>query len=232
MITQISSQPSVFIKRRMEWIRLFSGGEGARILFNRKVDGSAMTKIRAFGGQQPRIASDAWIDETAVVIGAVSLESGASIWPLCVVRGDIHRIEIGAGTNIQDGSVLHVSRDSRFMPGGAPLMIHERVTVGHQVVLHGCEIQDHCLVGVGARVLDRAILQPRTLLGAGSLVAPGQVLEGGYLWLGTPARRVRPLTDQELEYLDDVAENYVRLAARHRAEQGAHDQPPPPAVGR
>lgn len=176
-----------------------------------------MPKVRAFEGKQPKIAADAWIDETAVVIGEVSLGGGASIWPMCVVRGDIHRIEIGGETNIQDGSVLHVSHDSRFMPGGAPLIIHECVTVGHQVMLHGCEIQDHCLIGIGARVLDRAVLRPRTLLGAGALVAPGQVLEGGYLWLGTPARRVRPLTDQELEYLEYAAANYVQLAARHRA---------------
>lgn len=179
-----------------------------------------MAVIRAFEEKQPRIAADAWVDDTAVVIGDVSLGSGSSIWPLCVVRGDIHLIEIGTATNIQDGCVLHVSHDSRFMPGGAPVIIHECVTVGHQVVLHGCEIQDHCLVGIGSRVLDRAVLKPRTLLGAGSLVTPGQVLEGGFLWLGVPARRVRVLTDQELEYFDYSAMNYVQLAARHRASGG------------
>ncbi len=188
------------------------------------LNNARMTSVRAFEGKHPRIAADAWIDETAVVIGEVSLEAGASIWPMCVVRGDIHRIEIGAETNIQDGSVLHVSHDSRFMPGGAPLIVHEQVTIGHQVVLHGCEIQDHCLVGIGARVLDRAVLRPRTLLGAGSLVTPGQMLEGGYLWLGSPARRVRPLTDQELEYLDYSAANYVQLAARHRAARAGHPE--------
>ncbi|MFD2110832.1 gamma carbonic anhydrase family protein [Thiorhodococcus fuscus] len=172
--------------------------------------------IRPFESRSPRIAEDAWVDDTAVVIGDVTLAAESSIWPLCVVRGDIHRIEIGARTNIQDGSVLHVSHESRFMPGGAPLIVHDGVTVGHQVVLHGCEIQDHCLVGIGARVLDRAVLKPRTMLGAGSLVTPGQVLDGGFLWLGAPARRVRALTDRELEYLDYVADNYVRLIARHR----------------
>jgi carbonic anhydrase/acetyltransferase-like protein (isoleucine patch superfamily) len=174
-----------------------------------------MTNVRVFEDNRPQIAADAWIDPTAVVIGDVAVGARSSIWPMCVVRGDIHRIEIGAETNIQDGSVLHVSHDSRFMPGGAPLIIHDRVTIGHQVVLHGCEIQELCLVGIGARVLDRAILKPRTLLGAGSLVTPGQTLEGGYLWHGAPARRIRPLTDLELEYLDYVAGNYVRLAIRH-----------------
>ncbi|NEX23267.1 gamma carbonic anhydrase family protein [Thiorhodococcus mannitoliphagus] len=178
-----------------------------------------MAKLEAFDGKVPQIAADAWAHQTAVVIGDVTLGARSSVWPMCVLRGDIHRIEIGAETNIQDGSILHVSHDSRFMPGGAPLIIHDAVTVGHQVVLHGCEIQDHCLVGIGARVLDRAVLKPRTMLGAGALVTPGQVLEGGYLWLGAPARRARPLTDTEQEYLDYVAANYVRLSAGYRAER-------------
>ncbi|EGV16598.1 gamma carbonic anhydrase family protein [Thiocapsa marina] len=177
-----------------------------------------MTHIRSFEGRCPKIDPSAWVDETAVVIGEVTLGAEASVWPGCVIRGDIHRIEIGARTNIQDGSVLHVSHESRFMPGGAPVVVHEDVTVGHQVVLHGCEIRHHCLIGIGARVLDRALLEPFTLLGAGSLVTPGQVLEGGYLWLGAPARRVRALTDREREYLVYVAQNYVRLADRYRAE--------------
>ncbi|MFZ0789837.1 MAG: gamma carbonic anhydrase family protein [Chromatiaceae bacterium] len=175
-----------------------------------------MPNIRSFEDKSPRIAEGAWVDETAVVIGDVSLGPGASIWPQCVVRGDIHRIEIGAETNIQDGCVLHVSHDSRFMPGGAPLILHERITVGHQVVLHGCEIGELCLIGIGARVLDRVVIQPRTMLGAGALVPPGRVLEGGYLYLGTPAQRSRALSDRELEYLEYVAANYVRLAERHR----------------
>jgi carbonic anhydrase/acetyltransferase-like protein (isoleucine patch superfamily) len=179
-----------------------------------------MDQIRAFETLHPQIDPTAWVDPTAVVIGDVTLGPGASVWPLCVVRGDIHRISIGAGTNIQDGSILHVSHDSRFMPGGAPLIVHERVTVGHQVVLHGCEIGELCLIGIGARVLDRAVIEPRTLLGAGSLVTPGQVLAGGGLWIGTPARRVRDLTGRELEYLEYVADNYVRLAGRHRAGIG------------
>ena len=171
-----------------------------------------MPNVRPFRGIHPQIAGDAWIDESAIVIGEVAVGSGSSVWPLCVVRGDIHRIQIGEETNIQDGTVIHVSHDSRFMPGGAPAIIHNRVTVGHQVVLHGCEIRDHCLIGIGARVLDRAVLEPNTMLGAGSLVPPGKVLESGYLWVGTPIRRVRPLKDRELEYLDYVAVNYSKLA--------------------
>ncbi|MEA3277343.1 MAG: gamma carbonic anhydrase family protein [Pseudomonadota bacterium] len=175
-----------------------------------------MSNIRTFQGRHPRIAATAWVDESAVIVGDVEIGPRSSVWPMCVLRGDIHHIRIGTETNIQDGSILHVSHDSRFLPGGAPLVIHDRVTVGHQAVLHGCEIQDRCLVGIGARVLDRAVLESRTMLGAGSLVPPGRVLEGGYLWLGVPARRVRPLTDEELEYLDYSAEHYVRLADGHR----------------
>lgn len=175
-----------------------------------------MPNIRPFAGISPRIHPSAWVDETALVIGDVTLGPGASVWPLCAIRGDIHRIEIGAGTNIQDGSILHVSHDSRFMPGGAPLIVHERVTVGHQAVLHGCEIGDRCLIGIGARILDRVVIEPHALVGAGALVPPGRVLSGGYLWVGSPVRRARPLTDRELEYLEYSAANYVQLAQRHR----------------
>lgn len=177
-----------------------------------------MSNVRSFRGQLPQIAADAWIDESAIVIGNVAVGPRASIWPQCVIRGDIHRIEIGAATNIQDGTILHVSHDSRFLPGGAPVIIHEQVTVGHQAVLHGCEIKNHCLIGIGARVLDRAVLEPRTMVGASSLVPPGKTLESGYLWVGTPVKRIRPLKEQEIEYLDYVAEHYTRLADHHRAD--------------
>jgi len=175
-----------------------------------------MPNVRPFRGHQPQIAADAWVDESAIVIGEVTIGPRSSIWPLCVIRGDIHRIEIGADTNIQDGTILHVSHDSRFLPGGAPVIIGNGVTVGHQAMLHGCEIRDYCLVGIGSRVMDRAVLEPRTMVGAGSLVPPGKVLEGGYLWVGTPVERTRPLKDRELEYLEYVAANYVRLAEEHR----------------
>jgi carbonic anhydrase/acetyltransferase-like protein (isoleucine patch superfamily) len=175
-----------------------------------------MSRIRSFEGRTPGIAADAWIDETALVIGDVTLGPGVSVWPFCVLRADVHRIEVGAGTNIQDGCILHVSHDSRFHPGGAGLSIGPRVTVGHQAVLHGCTIGELCLIGIGARVLDRAVLEPHTILGAGALVPPGRVLDGGHLWVGSPARRARALTDEELEYLDYSAEHYLRLTARHR----------------
>ncbi|HHH38036.1 MAG TPA: gamma carbonic anhydrase family protein [Sedimenticola sp.] len=175
-----------------------------------------MPDIRSFRGQQPHIAADAWVDPRAVVIGDVEIGPGASIWPLAVLRGDIHAIRVGARTNIQDGSVLHVTHDSRFNPGGYPLRVGEDVTVGHNVTLHGCEIGHHCLIGMGSVVMDGAILAPRIILAAGSLVPGGKRLSGGALWRGRPARRVRELTERELAFLDYSAENYVRLAEEYR----------------
>ncbi|RNE91714.1 gamma carbonic anhydrase family protein [Marichromatium sp. AB31] len=176
-----------------------------------------MCPIRVFEGRGPEIDPGAWVDPSAVLIGAVRLAAAASVWPGCVVRGDVERIEIGAASNIQDGCVLHVSHDGPFRPGGAPLLIGERVTVGHQALLHGCEIRERCLIGSGARVLDGALIHPYTLLGAGALVTPGQELAGGQLWLGAPARPVRPLSERERAQIDYSAEHYVALAARHRA---------------
>lgn len=174
--------------------------------------------IRSFETRTPRIAASAYIDLTAVVIGDVEVGADASLWPNVVVRGDIHCIKIGDNTNIQDGSVLHVSHDSEFAPGGFSLLVGRGVTVGHMVILHGCTIEDNCLIGMGSVVMDGARIQAGTMLGAGSLVSPGMILEAGYLWLGRPARRVRVLTPDERRYLAYSAEHYVRLKNRHRPD--------------
>ena len=174
-----------------------------------------MVHIRAFEAKQPRIDPSAWIDPAAVVIGDVEIGAGSSIWPMSVIRGDIQAIRIGRDTNIQDGSVLHVTHDSSYSPGGRPLIVGDGVTVGHKVILHACTVGDHCLVGMGSIVLDGAVLEPRVMLGAGSLVSSGKRVEGGYLWLGSPARRIRPLSERELAYLEYAAQHYVRLAQRH-----------------
>ncbi len=177
-----------------------------------------MVDIRAFQGMTPRIAEDVWVDPTAVVIGDVEIGSGSSIWPLVVVRGDIHHIRIGKNTNIQDGSVVHVTHDSRFNPGGYPTIIGDNITVGHKVMLHGCTIGDNCLIGMSSTVMDGAIIEPRVVLGAGSLVPGGKVLEGGYLWVGSPVRRARELNEKEQEFLDYSAQNYARLAKKYLEE--------------
>jgi len=170
---------------------------------------------RSFEGRMPSLGKGAYVDETALVIGDVVIGDDASVWPGAVVRGDIHFIRIGARTNIQDGSVLHVTHDSPFSRGGHPLVVGDRVTVGHGVILHGCIVGDLCLVGMGSVVMDGVQVGAGTILGAGSLVPPGKTLEGGYLWVGRPARRVRPLADAERSYLAYAAEHYVRLKDRY-----------------
>jgi carbonic anhydrase/acetyltransferase-like protein (isoleucine patch superfamily) len=173
--------------------------------------------LRSFQGTSPRIAATAYVDASAVVIGDVTVGEDASLWPMVVARGDVNSIEIGARTNIQDGTVLHVSHDSEFAPGGFGLHIGADITVGHHAILHGCLIEDACLVGMAATVMDGAILRSGVLLAAGSLVPPGQELEGGYLWVGSPARRMRPLRDHERAFLAYSPKHYVELKNRHRA---------------
>jgi len=170
---------------------------------------------RSFNNVLPTIPDSAYVDPAAVVIGDVVLGEEASLWPMAVARGDVNHIRIGARSNIQDGSVLHVTHDHPGEPGGYSLVIGDEVTVGHNVTLHGCTVSDRCLIGMGSIILDGAVLEPNVLLGAGSLVPPGKVLEGGYLWLGSPVRRIRALTEEEQEQLAYSAGHYVRLAAAY-----------------
>lgn len=179
-----------------------------------------MSNIRSFENHTPTVNAEAWLDPQCLVIGDVHIGAHSSIWPGVVVRGDINRIRIGRETNIQDGSVLHNSHDGPFMPGGAPLIIGDRVTAGHKVVLHGCEIHDECLIGMGAIVMDRVVVESHVMIGAGSLVPPGKTLVSGYLYTGSPARKARALNDREKEYFPYVAAYYVELAMRHRRELG------------
>jgi carbonic anhydrase/acetyltransferase-like protein (isoleucine patch superfamily) len=167
--------------------------------------------IRKFGEKNPRFGAAVYVDASAVVIGDVRLAENVSIWPCAVLRGDIERIEIGAGSNIQDGSVLHVTHDGPFSPGGHKLKIGRNVTVGHKAVLHGCTVGDHCLIGIGAIVMDGAIIEDEVMVGAGALVSPGKRLESGYLYVGAPAKQVRPLKEQEKEFLRYSASHYIHL---------------------
>lgn len=185
--------------------------------------------IRPFEQHAPRIHPTAFVDDTAVVIGDVEIGEDSSIWPLCVVRGDIQSIRIGARTSIQDGTIVHVTHDSRFCPGGQPTLIGNDVTVGHKVILHACTIGDFCLIGMGAIVMDKAVVQTRVTIGAGSVVPSGKVLESGYLYVGSPVKQVRPLNPRELEFLEYSAQNYRRLKDRHRetlAQAIAASNPP------
>ncbi len=175
-----------------------------------------MSSIRTFDGITPQLGDQVWIDPSAVVIGDVVVGDHSSIWPLTAVRGDVNKIRIGSRTNIQDGSVLHVTHSNPVSPGGYALTIGNDVTAGHKVLLHGCTIGDRCLIGMGSIIMDGAELQSDIILAAGSLVTEGKVLESGYLWCGSPAKRLRKLTDKELEFLPYVAGHYVKLAQKYR----------------
>lgn len=171
--------------------------------------------IESFETISPSIDSTAYVHHQALVVGDVTIGQHSSVWPFTVVRGDVNSIRIGCNTNIQDNSVLHVTHDGPYKPGGYALEIGDEVTVGHRVILHGCKVGNQCLIGMGAIVMDDVILQDKLIIGAGSLVAPGKELTSGYLYLGQPARRVRELTEQEIESLAYSAQHYVRLKNRY-----------------
>lgn len=173
--------------------------------------------IRSYTGIQPVIGQRVYIDESAVVIGKVSLADDASLWPMAVARGDVNTITVGPRSNIQDLSMLHVTHDGPYSPGGVPLVIGADVTVGHKCILHACSIGDRCLIGMGSIVMDAAVVESDVLLGAGSLVSPGKRLESGFLYRGSPAQKVRPLTDAEREMLLYSAQHYVRMKDRYLA---------------
>ena len=169
--------------------------------------------LRAFEGQFPAIGDDTYVDESSVVIGDVTIGNDSTVLPLCVIRGDVNRIRIGNKSNIQDGSVLHVSHAGEHSPG-ADLIIGDEVSVAHKVMLHGCHIGNQCLIGMGSIVTDNAVIEDQVMLGSGTLVPPGKVLESGYLYLGNPVRQIRPLTDAEIENIVYIAQYYADLKKR------------------
>ena len=172
--------------------------------------------IRNFEDQQPNIHSSTFVDETALVIGDVKIAEDSSIWPFTIIRGDVNSIQIGSNTNIQDNSVLHVTHDGPYNPGGFSLKVGNNVTVGHRVILHGCQIGDSCLIGMGTTIMDGAIVEANSIIGAGSLVTPNKQLESGYLWMGSPARKIRKLSDEEIESIEYSASSYAALKNKHK----------------
>lgn len=170
---------------------------------------------RTYQGITPKLGNNVYIDDMALAIGDVTIGDDSSLWPFVVARGDVQKIRVGARTNIQDGSVLHVTQANRFNPGGFALTLGNDVTVGHNAVLHACTIADFALIGMGSIVLDGAVVGERCMVAAGSVVSPGKELEGGYLWLGRPAKKIRPLTEDELAYLEYSARHYVELKNKH-----------------
>lgn len=172
--------------------------------------------IRKFKHIYPRIAPSAFIDPTALVVGDVDIDEDASIWPMVTVRGDVNHIHIGKRTNIQDGSVLHVTAASNEEPNGYALTIGDDITVGHRVILHGCTIEDHCLIGMGAILMDGVYVEKYNLIGAGSLIPPGKKLDSGFLWLGSPVKKIRSLTDEEKKQFHTSVSHYVSLKNQHK----------------
>ena len=175
--------------------------------------------IESYLDRFPRIDPTAFVHASAVVNGKVSIGAHSSIWPMVTIRGDVNEIRIGQSTNIQDGSVLHVTADSKYDPGGFPLIIGDHITVGHKVILHGCTIEDYCLIGMGSIIMDNVTIRTKALIGAGSLVPPGKTLVGGGLWLGSPVKRIRSLTAQELKILEYSANHYVELKNTYLTSQ-------------
>ncbi len=167
--------------------------------------------IRPYQTIQPKISPGVFIDESALVIGDVEIGNDSSVWPMVVIRGDVHCIKIGQRTNIQDGAVLHVTHAGPYDPDGYPLIIGDDVTVGHKAILHGCEIKSRSLIGMGSVVMDGAIVHSEVVVGANSLVPPGRELESGFLWVGSPARKIRALTDEEKKFFRYSANNYVEV---------------------
>ncbi len=181
--------------------------------------------IRPYRGLLPRLGENVYIDAAAVLIGDVSLGDDASLWPCVVARGDVNHIRIGARSNIQDGAVLHVTHDGPYTPGGAPLLIGDDVTVGHGAILHACTIEDACLIGMHATVLDNVHVNRHAMIGAGAVVSPGKRVGEGELWLGNPARLVRKLSDQQIEQLYYSAQHYVRLKNEYLVANAAEVPP-------
>lgn len=167
--------------------------------------------LRPFQKKWPQLTASTYVDDSAVVIGDVTLGEEVSVWPMAVIRGDVSSITVGAKTNVQDGAVLHVSHAGRYSEYGHPLTIGIGVTIGHRAVLHACTVGDYGLIGIGAIVMDDAVLEDYVMLGAGSLVPSGKRLQSGYLYLGSPAKPIRPLTDGEKAFLEYSAEHYVSL---------------------
>ena len=173
--------------------------------------------ILPYQGRVPRIADDAFVAPNATVIGDVEIGSQSSIWFGCVVRGDVNMIRIGERSNIQDGTVVHVASGTGG-GRGHPAVIGDDVLIGHMATIHACLLQDRCVIGIQACILDGAVVEPDAMVAAGALVTPGKVIRTGELWAGTPAKYVRDVTEEEAEMWRALTEGYVELAETYRSD--------------
>ena len=177
--------------------------------------------IRSHRGISPKLGQRVYIDPAATVIGDVSLGDDASVWPGAVIRGDMHRIVVGARSNVQDNAVLHITHASDFNPDGWPLTIGDDVVIGHRAVLHGCTLGDRILVGNGAIVNDGAVIESEVIIGAGCMVPPGKTLETGHVYVGNPCKQLRALSDSEKQFFTYSPANYVKLKDQYLTEMQA-----------
>ena len=168
-----------------------------------------MALILPYNNKFPKIAVDAFIAPNAVIIGDVEIGSKSSVWYGVIIRGDVHQVRIGNSTNIQDGTVIHVSRYE------GPTIIGNGVTIGHQALLHACTLEDYSFVGMAAQVIDQARVEHRAMVAAGSLVSPRKIVKSGQLWAGVPAKLLRDLKQEEIDYIKTSELNYVKLAEEH-----------------
>ncbi|WP_416138325.1 gamma carbonic anhydrase family protein [Halomonas sp. HK25] len=178
---------------------------------------SETTAIRPWKGITPQLGARVYVDPASLVLGDVTLGDDSSVWPMSVVRGDMHRIRIGARVSVQDGCVLHITHASDFNPGGFPLTIGDDVTIGHKAILHGATLGSRILVGMGAIVMDGAVVEDEVIIAAGAVVTPGKRLESGYVYAGNPAKALRPLKEKERAFFPYTAGNYVRLKDEYLA---------------
>lgn len=180
-----------------------------------------MQQIRKFKNHVPQIASTAYIDTSAVIIGQVTIGPNSSVWCNVVARGDVSKINIGENTNIQDLTMLHVTHYKEEAHDEVPLLIGDNVTVGHSCCLHACIIKNNVLVGMGTTILDKSIIESNVIIGAGSLVPPNKTLDSGYLYFGNPLKKIRPLTPQEIEHIAYSAKHYVQVMQDHQLNSGS-----------
>ncbi|MDQ2994811.1 MAG: gamma carbonic anhydrase family protein [Pseudomonadota bacterium] len=173
---------------------------------------------RIFDAKQPYVAMGAYVDAGALLIGDVEVGEDSSVWPMAVLRGDVQSVRVGNRTNIQDGCVLHVTHAGPHNERGRMLSIGDEVTVGHNATLHGCTIKDRCLIGMGAIVMDGAVVESDVIIAAGSLVTENTVLKSGFLYMGSPAKEARALTQEERDFIKYSASQYITLKNHYLAE--------------
>jgi len=169
-----------------------------------------MAIILPYKDKHPKIDKTAFVAENAVIIGDVEIGPNASVWFGCVIRGDVNYIRIGEGSNIQDATTIHVNRKD------GPTIIGKGVTVGHKVLLHACILEDYSFIGMGAQIIDYALVKIHAMVAAGSLITPKKVVETGELWAGVPAKFFRKLTDEEINYIATSERNYINLANEYK----------------